>query len=361
MSNREVSPLKRRLLQEVVRDNVDHQEGRLPPPLRPRRLGGRWTAGALALVLLPALFLGSSRLISSFSPPAAQGTATTAPASPAPSTPAASPAVAVPAQTATMAPETRVELTSEPEPVGAEVFPLAVRKVAIDPGHGGTSLGTHTTEMMEKELTLDVAVRLRKLLIADGFEVLMTRQADAEVDLAERGTRANKAGADIFVSIHVNWMENRDARGVETYYLGPTNDPYLTRLTAAENHDSGYSLADMRDLLDRLYAGVRQDNSRKLAEVIQSSLYHSLRKVNPQLQDRGVKAAPFIVLLTTEMPAILAEVSCLSNREEAELLSKPLYRQDIAEALAAGVRSYADTVEGKPEGGPNREKGMRSQ
>ncbi|HJX27175.1 MAG TPA: N-acetylmuramoyl-L-alanine amidase [Thermoanaerobaculia bacterium] len=359
MSNREVSPLKRRLLQEVVRDNVDHQEGRLPPPLRPRRFGGRWTAGALALVLLPTLFLGSSRLISSFNPPAPPASsrvAAGAPASPPPPT-----IPAAPARVAAVAPETRVQLTSEPEPVGAEVFPLAVRKVAIDPGHGGTSLGTHTTEMMEKELTLDVAVRLRKLLEADGFEVLMTRQSDAEVDLAERGTRANQAGADIFVSIHVNWMENRDARGIETYYLGPTNDPYLTRLTAAENHDSGYSLADMRDLLDRLYAGVRQDNSRKLAEVIQSSLYHSLRKVNPQLQDRGVKAAPFIVLLTTEMPAILAEVSCLSNREEAELLSRPLYRQYIAEALAAGVRSYADTVEGKPEGGPNREKGMRSQ
>lgn len=358
MSNREVSPLKRRLLQEVVRDNVDLKDGRLPAPVRPRRLRGRWTAGALALVLVPTLFLGSSQLISSFNPPAPPV------AAPSASAPASPPSPAVPtgpARTAAVAPGTRIQLTTEPEPVGAEVFPLAVRKVAIDPGHGGTSLGTHTTEMMEKELTLDVAVRLRKLLEADGFEVLMTRQTDAEVDLAERGTVANQAGADIFVSIHVNWMENRDSRGIETYYLGPTNDPYLTRLTAAENHDSGYSLADMRDLLDRLYAGVRQDNSRKLAEVVQSSLYHSLRRVNPKLQDRGVKAAPFIVLLTTEMPAILAEVSCLSNREEAELLSKPLYRQYIAEALAAGVRSYADTVEGKPEGGPNREKGMRSQ
>lgn len=359
MSNREVSPLKRRLLQEVVRDNVDLKEGRLPEPLRPRRFRGRWTAGALALVLVPTLFLGSSRLISSFNPPAPAPLAAAAASAPASPPPAAVPPER--ARVAAVAPEDRVQLTTEPEPVGAEVFPLAVRKVAIDPGHGGTSLGTHTTEMTEKELTLDVALRLRKLLLADGFEVLMTRQADREVALAERGTQANQAGADIFVSIHVNWMENRDSRGIETYYLGPTNDPYLTRLTAAENHGSGYSLADMRDLLDRLYAGVRQDNSRKLAEVIQSSLYHSLRKVNPQLQDRGVKAAPFIVLLTTEMPAILAEVSCLSNREEAELLSKPLYRQYIAEALAAGIRSYADTVEGKPEGGPNREKGMRSQ
>ena len=101
--------------------------------------------------------------------------------------------------------------------------------------------------------------------------------------------------------------------------------------------------------VDRIYADVRKDNSRKLAEVIQSSLYHSLRKVNPGLENRGVKAAPFIVLSTTEMPAILAEVSCLSNDAEADLLSKPLYRQYIAEALAAGIRSYADAAtEGQP-------------
>lgn len=349
----EVSTLKRRLLQEVVRDNVDLKEGRLPAPPRPRGVRMRKTAGAVALVLLPALFLGSSRLISSLDPPPA----VTSPAAP-------KPAAAPPAQaSASQAPaaEAKLQLTSELQPVGAEVFPLAVRKVAIDPGHGGTSLGTHTPQgLTEKDLTLDVAERLRRLLEEEGFEVFMTRRTDQEVSLADRGAMANREGADIFVSIHVNWIENRKARGVETYYLGTTNDPFLNRLAAAENHESGYSMADMRGLLDRLYAGVRQDNSRKLAEVIQSSMYHSLRKENPELEDRGVKAAPFIVLLTTEMPAILAEVSCLSNQEEAELLSKPLYRQYIAEALAKGVRSYADTVEGKPEGGPNREKGTRS-
>ena len=225
-----------------------------------------------------------------------------------------------------------------------------MRKVAIDAGHGGKSTGTQTpTGLVEKELTLDVAERLSKLLLADRFQVLMTRDRDADVPLVERGALANHGGADIFVSIHVNWIVNHKARGVETYFLGPTEDPYLTRLAADENRESGYSLADMRKLLDRIYADVRQDKSRKLAETVQSSLFSSLRKVNPELENRGVKAAPFIVLLSTEMPAILAEVSCLSNQGEAELLAKPLYRQYIAEALAAGVRSYADSVEGRPE------------
>lgn len=334
MSSRDVNPIKRRLLRELVRENVELKENRLPRSLRRGSQRLRTATRVLALVLLPLGLLGSTQLISSLAP-----------------VPKAAPAAAVPVPAAASAPAPAVATVSRfgaPTPIAAEALPLAVRRVAIDPGHGGTSLGTHTSQgLTEKDLTLDVAGRLRKLLEADGFEVVLTRQTDEEVSLAERGTLANKGSADIFVSIHVNWIENRASRGVETYYLGATNDPFLTRLAAAENRDSGYSMAEMRGILDRIYANVRQDNSRKLAEVVQSSLYHSLRKVNPGLEDRGVKAAPFIVLLTTEMPAILAEVSCLSNEDEAELLSKPLYRQYIAEALAAGVRSYADTVAGE--------------
>lgn len=333
MARSDVSPLKRRLLRELVRENVDLKENRLPRSLRrgSRRL--RAAARILGLVLFPVALLGSTRLISSFAPPPP---------------PPAAPAPAAPAPPPSQAADPRF---GAPTPIAAEALPLAVHKVAIDPGHGGESLGTHTPQgLMEKDLTLDIAARLRKLLEAEGFETVMTRRTDQDVSLEERGTLANQGGADIFVSIHVNWIENREARGVETYFLGATQDPFLNRLAAAENRDSGYSMADMRGLLDRIYADVRKDNSRKLAEVVQSSLYHSLRKVNPGLEDRGVKAAPFIVLLTTEMPAILAEVSCLSNDQEADLLTKPLYRQYIAEALAAGVRSYAETVEGKPQG-----------
>jgi N-acetylmuramoyl-L-alanine amidase len=241
--------------------------------------------------------------------------------------------------------------------VDASVFPVAVRRVALDPGHGGDNTGTHAPlGLIEKELTLEIAGRLERRLEREGFQVMMTRHSDQAVPLDRRAALANAAGADIFVSIHLNWIENRGSRGVETYYLGPTNDPYLTQLAAAENRDSGHSLADVRRLLDRIYAGVRQDNSRKLAESVQASLFRSLGRENPALEDRGVKAAPFIVLLDTEMPAILAEVSCLSNDEEARLLSKPLYRQSIAEALAAGIRVYADAVAGAP-GAKGGEKG----
>jgi N-acetylmuramoyl-L-alanine amidase len=320
-----------------VQENVDLIEGRLPRRGKPRpRIAFR----VLVMLLLSLGLFGSARLIPSLESPAPRKAA----AQPAPKPvklqpPAPAPAVPVIA----------------PTPVDAAVFPLAVRKIALDPGHGGDSLGTRAPlGLLEKELTLDIALRVRKLLEADAFQVVMTREQDREVSLEERGLAANRDGADIFVSIHLNWIENRQARGVETYYLGATNDPYLTRLAAAENRESGYSMADMRRLLDRIYADVRQDKSRTLAEVVQASLFRSLGKVNPGIENRGVKAAPFIVLLSTEMPAILAEVSCLSNEDEAALLTKPLYRQYIAEALAAGIRSYADTVEGKQ---PGAEKG----
>ena len=333
MPDKDIDRLKRQLLREVVQDNVDLAEGRLPRGLKRRpNVGLR----VLMLVLVSLGLFGSARLLPSLESPRAQAAAQPAPVP-----------VATVVAKAPIPPSLPI---TAPTPVDAAVFPLAVRKIALDPGHGGDSLGTHTPQgLVEKELTLDIAQRVRKLLEADSFEVVMTREQDRSVSLEDRGLAANRDGADIFVSIHLNWIENRKARGVETYYLGATNDPYLTRLAAAENRESGYSMADMRGLLDRIYADVRQENSRTLAEVIQASLFRSLGKVNPGLENRGVKAAPFIVLLATEMPAILAEVSCLSNEEEAALLTKPLYRQYIAEALAAGIRSYADTVEGKPE------------
>ena len=132
---------------------------------------------------------------------------------------------------------------------------------------------------------------------------------------------------------------------METYYLGPTDDPYLTALAASENRDSGYSLADFRRLLEGVYADVRQGESRDLARAVQAELLRTLRDRSPGLEDRGVKTAPFLVLVSTQMPAILAEVSCLSNEEEARRLAEPDYRQQIAAALHAGIRAYARTLD----------------
>jgi N-acetylmuramoyl-L-alanine amidase len=349
-----VDRVKRQLLRELVQQNVDLAEGRLPKGLRRRRwtLAGRLVVAALlATALLGSSRLISSRLISPGSLPAPRGTV--ASARPAAARPAAANAVAAP-------PAATPRLDGPPQPVDAAVFPLAVHKIVIDAGHGGASTGTRTPQgMLEKELTLDIADRLRRLLAEQSFQVVMTRDRDRDVSLRQRGALANQAGADIFVSIHLNWIANRRSRGVETYYMGPTDDPYLTRLAAAENRESGYSLADMRRLLDRIYEGVRQDKSRRLAETVQSALFQSLGKTSPEVQDRGVKTAPFIVLLSTGMPAILAEVSSMSNEEEARLLTKPLYRQYIAEALAKGIRAYAGSVEESPEAAPAARKESR--
>lgn len=231
-----------------------------------------------------------------------------------------------------------------PRPLDVDAIPLAVRRIVVDPGHGGEDLGTTGYGLDEKSMTLDIARRLQDKLLADGFEVHLTRETDAAVSLRERARLANDLRADLFVSIHINWIAERSVRGLETYFLGATDDPELNALARRENQDSGYSLADMKSLLESIYTGVRQDESRQLATRIQRSLYSSLLRHNPDLKNRGVKTAPFVVLVATDMPAILAEVSCLSNSGEAEMLSRPRYRQHIADALSRGIRAYADEV-----------------
>ncbi|MDH3744763.1 MAG: N-acetylmuramoyl-L-alanine amidase [Acidobacteriota bacterium] len=236
---------------------------------------------------------------------------------------------------------------SAPRPLDRSVFPLAVRTVIIDPGHGGDNVGTEAPDgVLEKTLALDISKRLEELLAEASYQVAMTRQDDEFVSLDDRAALANENGGDIFVSIHLNWIEERQVRGVETYFLGATDDPYLNELAARENRDSGYSVNDFRRLLERVFVDVRQGESQRLATEVQRGLYDHLRKVNPQVEDRGVKKAPFVVLTGTEMPAILAEVSCLSNEKEARLLTSPGYRQYIAEALFSGIDTYARSIGG---------------
>jgi N-acetylmuramoyl-L-alanine amidase len=234
----------------------------------------------------------------------------------------------------------------EPARLSSEVFPVAVRRIVVDPGHGGGDHGTRTPNgLTEKELTLDIARRLGAKLREAGYEVDSTREGDARVSLRDRARLANERGADLFVSIHVNWLEDgRANRGIETYFLGPSDDPFVVRLARAENQESGYALADVRKLLESIYADLRQEQSRNLAREVQRHLVRSLREVAPEVADRGVKSAPFLVLVTTQMPAILAEVASLSNDEEARLLAQESHRERIAVALFQGIRSYSDLV-----------------
>lgn len=329
--------LKKQLLRGAVADNVAAVAGRppaprvspspfAPPARRPRRRGGRWLALAPLVALAGVVpFLGRSPI------PEVEAATTSPPPTPSPAEP-----------------ERVIDFADltfpAPVPLDSAVLPLEVRRFVLDPGHGGDDLGTSAGEVVEKDVTLDIALRLRRLLERDGFEVALTRQEDVAISLRDRAQLANRERADVFVSIHINWMTTREVRGIETYYLGPTDDPALKDLARLENQDSGYTLSDMRSLLDRIYVDLRQSESRQLASSVQRSLLHSLREVNPGLRDRGVKSAPFVVLVATEMPAILAEVSCLSNREEAELLARPLYRDHLAEALHRGLRGFARQV-----------------
>jgi N-acetylmuramoyl-L-alanine amidase len=230
-----------------------------------------------------------------------------------------------------------------PRPMNRAVLPLSVRRIVIDAGHGGKEHGAISDSgVSEKDITLDIALRLRRLMENARFEVIMTRETDQRISLEKRVAFANSSNADLFVSIHVNWMEPREIRTLETYFVGATDDPEVLKLASVENRDSGYSLSEYRRLLEKIYLDTRRDESRLLAKTINSALYQSLSQVNPQLENRGVKMAPFAVLVGTQMPAVLAEVSCLSNEDDVKLLTNGDYREKIAEALLRGIRSYAN-------------------
>ncbi len=265
-----------------------------------------------------------------------------------PAVPVPPPATAVverPVEPAVVYAPTVPSTFTAPPPIDLSVLPLSVRTIVLDPGHGGKDAGTVASQgVMEKDVVLDISKRLGELLEQTGFQVLLTRTEDQAVSLAERAAFANQHKADLFVSIHLNWIEGGQLRGVETYHLGPTKDPRLLQLAARENQASGYSLADFRRLLDSIYLAVRQGESRRLADAVQGELFGAMHPVNPSLINRGVKTAPFVVLAATEMPAILAEVSCLSNAEEALLLATPAYRQQIAQALFQGLQAYAQSL-----------------
>jgi N-acetylmuramoyl-L-alanine amidase len=233
----------------------------------------------------------------------------------------------------------------QPQPLNRDVFPLALKRIVIDAGHGGVQAGAIAESgLKEKDVTLDVVLRLRRLLTDSPFEVLLTRDTDKTLGLETRVEFANANNADLFLSIHVNWMEPRTIRGPETFFVGPTDDPTTMKLVRLENTDAKHTFADLRQALDKIYIDARRDESRTLANTIQERLFGSLKRANGALENRGVKTAPFAVLLGTQMPAILVEISCLSNSEEAKLLTNGEYREKIALALFDGIRTYATNI-----------------
>jgi N-acetylmuramoyl-L-alanine amidase len=321
--------IKRRLLCEAVHENA----GTRPPPvlqrLQKRCQSGQSWRQRMLLVVLPVVLLALSYVLA-LVPEDRRGLVyLTTLVTPRPVGSQESIGPPLPA----------------PAPVDLRVFPLGVKRIVLDPGHGGVDAGAVTPfGVVEKDVTLDIGQRLRRLLERATFEVVMTRGGDETVPLTQRVALANAAGADLFVSIHVNSFVTSQVRGAEVYYLGPTNDPQALQLAAVENCHSGYSLGDYRRLLERVYLDVRRAESYQLANAIQQELTKLLRRVDTALGTRSVKMAPFLVLVATKMPAILAEVAYLSNEEEARLLATPEYRQRLAQALFQGIRTYTNTL-----------------
>lgn len=232
-----------------------------------------------------------------------------------------------------------------PADVSLSVLPLSVKRIVIDAGHGGNQTGAISkTGLAEKDVTLDIVLRLRQLMKQSSFEVLLTRETDKTVTLADRVTFANSNKADLFVSIHINWMQPSSVRPLETFYVGPSKDPRVIKLASLENRDSGYSLSQYRQLLEKVYLDVRRNESQALANSVNAELYRSLKSLNPKLHDRGVKMAPFAVLVGTQMPAVLAEVSSLSNDEDDKALKDDQYKEKIAVALFKAITTYANNL-----------------
>ena len=317
-------PGKQAILKEIYEDNRDggtprparrrpHHAPGAPPPA-PRR--GPVAAVGLALTLVAVAVVVFSQA----------GTGGAAPDTPEPA------ALIDPAP---------------PRPAGdgsnvASVLNLQVRTIVIDPGHGGFDPGAvGPGRLEEKDVTLDVARRLAERLEAAGaYRVILTRDADEAVSLADRVAFANGAEADLYVSVHVNALPDSAIAPVETYYFGVEADATALALAQAENAGSAFSVAAFNAAIRRAGTTVKLQESRELAQSVQSALVAQTGLGLEPRPDWGAKPAPFAVLLHTEAPAILAEITALSNPAEEARLRTPAYRDAIADALEQGILAY---------------------
>jgi N-acetylmuramoyl-L-alanine amidase len=225
---------------------------------------------------------------------------------------------------------------------------LGVARIVIDAGHGGHDPGAKARGIEEAALVLDVALRLEALLKEAGVEVIMTRRTDTFISLEERTAIANRAGADLFLSIHSNASTAEAARGVETYFLNFAPNPQAEAIAARENAGGSRTMRNLPDIVRAIALNNKIDESRDFAAMVQNALYTKLQKTNRNVRNLGVKQAPFMVLVGATMPSILAEISFITNRQEATLLKTDKYKQQIAEALLAGVLRYQQALKKVP-------------
>lgn len=226
------------------------------------------------------------------------------------------------------------------------LFDLGVRTIVLDPGHGGRDGGTSgTSGLLEKEIVLDVARRLERRLEHSGrYNVLLTRTADSTLSLRERVEFSNRVGADLFISLHVNWFPSDSVNAIETYYFGSHSDNTVLRLAERENQNSDYSVAEFNRLMSNVSERVKGEESRTLALAVQRSIIRNTREQIGDVQNWGIKSGPFVVLVGTEAPGILAEIGVLSNDAEASRLATAEYRELLALFLEEGIVNYLQTL-----------------
>jgi N-acetylmuramoyl-L-alanine amidase len=222
---------------------------------------------------------------------------------------------------------------------------LGVSRIVIDAGHGGHDPGAQGKGLTEAELVLDIALRLEKLLQkVPGVEVMLTRRTDEFIPLPERTAMANREGADLFLSIHANASTNVTAHGIETYFLNFANNQSAAAVAARENAASAQAMGALPDFVKAIALNNKLDESKDFATQVQKAMVERLRGANKGLKNLGVKQAPFVVLIGAAMPSVLAEISFVTNAQEAKLLKGNPYRQRIAEALFNAIRKYQSSL-----------------
>ena len=246
-----------------------------------------------------------------------------------------------------MGPAPTPELTRDGQHSLTRALGLKIGRIVIDAGHGGHDTGTiGPSGLMEKDLCLDVALRLGKIIQQrlPSAEVVFTRDDDTFIPLERRTEIANEAKADLFISIHANSSQDRQARGIETYYLNFTGSSDAMEVAARENALSDNGVHDLQDIVTKIARNEKIEESRDLATLVQDSLSKRMETVNRGDRNRGVRKAPFVVLIGADMPSVLAEISFLSNPNDEKWLKTPDNRQRVADGLYRGIETYLQST-----------------
>ncbi len=229
----------------------------------------------------------------------------------------------------------------------AKQLALGVKRIVIDPGHGGKDPGAigYLKGIREKNVTLEISRRLaKKIRLRLGCEVILTRNSDTFLSLEERTAIANTKNADLFISVHTNANRAMACRGIETYFLNLATDEDAILVAARENATSAKNISDLQTIFSDLMKNAMIDESSRLAGYVQESMIRELKPKYQWIKDKGVKKAPFYVLLGAEMPSILIETAFITNPRECRRLNSASYQEDLANAIVTGLQRYIKDI-----------------